>query len=239
LLVRSALGNDLSKLNLIGLIGCAILLGTAQAHATTYTYTGNNFTTITDNTDPTGAYTTSMSVTGSFTVANPLPNFFSGLITPTSFSFSDGRNTITNSNAGIAGTFFDVFTNGTGAVINWDISVTMPNTNFVTGLGPTDQIQTQNTVSFPPPLLLPMVVQSDIGSIDDCTASVIDTTSFTTRCIQDSKDSGEVDGNPGTWAIGATAAATPLPAALPLFATGIGALGLLGWRRKRKARAAI
>jgi hypothetical protein len=29
---------------------------------------------------------------------------------------------------------------------------------------------------------------------------------------------------------------TPLPPALPLFATGLGALGLLGWRRKRKAR---
>jgi hypothetical protein len=28
---------------------------------------------------------------------------------------------------------------------------------------------------------------------------------------------------------------TPLPAALPLFATGIGGLGLLGWRRKQKA----
>jgi hypothetical protein len=33
------------------------------------------------------------------------------------------------------------------------------------------------------------------------------------------------------------AAATPLPAALPLFATGLGALGLLGWRRKKKAAA--
>jgi hypothetical protein len=31
--------------------------------------------------------------------------------------------------------------------------------------------------------------------------------------------------------------ATPLPAALPLFATGLGGLGLLGWRRKRKAQA--
>jgi hypothetical protein len=30
-------------------------------------------------------------------------------------------------------------------------------------------------------------------------------------------------------------APTPLPAALPLFATGLGALGLLGWRRRRKA----
>jgi hypothetical protein len=33
---------------------------------------------------------------------------------------------------------------------------------------------------------------------------------------------------------------TPLPAALPLFASGLGAIGFLGWRRKRKnARAAI
>jgi len=28
---------------------------------------------------------------------------------------------------------------------------------------------------------------------------------------------------------------TPLPGALPLFATGIGVLGLLGWRRKKKS----
>ena len=39
--------------------------------------------------------------------------------------------------------------------------------------------------------------------------------------------------------IGSSASsATPLPAALPLFATGLGALGLIGWRRKRKALAA-
>jgi hypothetical protein len=30
---------------------------------------------------------------------------------------------------------------------------------------------------------------------------------------------------------------TPLPAALPLFAAGLGGLGLLGWRRKRRAAA--
>jgi hypothetical protein len=31
--------------------------------------------------------------------------------------------------------------------------------------------------------------------------------------------------------------ATPLPAGLPLFATGLGVLGLLGWRRRRRAQA--
>jgi hypothetical protein len=36
---------------------------------------------------------------------------------------------------------------------------------------------------------------------------------------------------------GGYASTTPLPAALPLFATGLGAAGLFGWRRKRKAAA--
>jgi hypothetical protein len=36
-----------------------------------------------------------------------------------------------------------------------------------------------------------------------------------------------------------TVSSTPLPAALPLFATGLGAMGLLGWRRKRKASAVL
>jgi hypothetical protein len=33
----------------------------------------------------------------------------------------------------------------------------------------------------------------------------------------------------------AAAVATPLPAALPLFVSGLGALGFVGWRRKKKA----
>ena len=36
----------------------------------------------------------------------------------------------------------------------------------------------------------------------------------------------------GTWDI--TTSETPLPAALPLFASGLGALGLLGWRRRSR-----
>jgi hypothetical protein len=33
--------------------------------------------------------------------------------------------------------------------------------------------------------------------------------------------------------------ATPLPAALPLFASGLGAIGFVGWRRKRKRAHAV
>jgi hypothetical protein len=39
------------------------------------------------------------------------------------------------------------------------------------------------------------------------------------------------------WKANFASVSTPIPAALPLFATGLGALGLLGWRRKLKARA--
>jgi hypothetical protein len=41
----------------------------------------------------------------------------------------------------------------------------------------------------------------------------------------------------GVTAADITASATPLPAALPLFAGGLGALGLFGWRKKRKLTA--
>jgi hypothetical protein len=47
---------------------------------------------------------------------------------------------------------------------------------------------------------------------------------------------GSYDLPAGTLVISAT---TPLPAALPLFATGLGVMGLLGWRRKRKGNAAL
>jgi len=46
-------------------------------------------------------------------------------------------------------------------------------------------------------------------------------------------DGGHPEGGNARYDIRITAT-TPLPATLPLFATGLGALGLLGWRRKRK-----
>jgi hypothetical protein len=48
---------------------------------------------------------------------------------------------------------------------------------------------------------------------------------------------GDTYGADRLGAVDLAAAATPLPAALPLFASGLGALGVLGWRRKKKAKA--
>jgi hypothetical protein len=46
------------------------------------------------------------------------------------------------------------------------------------------------------------------------------------------------DGVPGDLTIGSMSiSATPIPSTLPLLATGLGALGLFGWWRKRKASA--
>jgi hypothetical protein len=51
------------------------------------------------------------------------------------------------------------------------------------------------------------------------------------------------DGNPLSFANlfissdGSIAAATPIPSSLPLLATGLAALGMLGWRKRRKGAA--
>jgi hypothetical protein len=46
-----------------------------------------------------------------------------------------------------------------------------------------------------------------------------------------------VSDNTGNLLDNVTVSATPLPAALPLFTTGAGLMGLFGWRRKRKSAA--
>jgi hypothetical protein len=82
----------------------------------TYTYTGNPFTFVQ------GAYTTSDKVTGSVTLSSPLvPNMVLTMVTPLAFSFFDGFQTFTNSNADIVSISFA--TGPTGAITQWDAVV--------------------------------------------------------------------------------------------------------------------
>jgi hypothetical protein len=57
--------------------------------------------------------------------------------------------------------------------------------------------------------------------------------------LQASFSSGDNQGDNNNNQGNADPVVTPLPATLPLFATGIGCLGLLGWRTKRKARGSL
>jgi hypothetical protein len=82
---------------------------------TVYNYVGQDFVYVN------GPYTTMDNVTGSFTVANPIAANFSENLDVTSFSFSDGVQTITNATANRF--LFDVTTDANGDIIDYDISI--------------------------------------------------------------------------------------------------------------------
>lgn len=110
-------------LKILGLLAavllCAMMAPPASANTITYTYTGNPFTS-TSGTIPLPSGVSS--VTGSFTLNNPLGANFAGLVhTPPllSFSFSDGASTVTQSNL-IFGTI-EIATDAAGSIAFWFI----------------------------------------------------------------------------------------------------------------------
>lgn len=90
-----------------------------------YTYTGNDFTSATT------PYTLSDYVTAELTFATPLAaDMTLQIVTPLSFAFSDGVQTITPANT--AGDIFELATNPSGMVTAWYIAAE--------SLGDTDEI---------------------------------------------------------------------------------------------------
>jgi hypothetical protein len=210
-ILRGRLKMSLSlKLLTVGISLAAVGATISVANAdVTYTYTGVNFTEF-NGTFPSGhpnAYTPSDLVTGSFTVPIALAPSTSYSAIPAVYSFSDGLQTFTPSNSSVV--TFDLTTNPLGNIVNWLVNII---SNSCTG--------------FPPGSNCFIVTQTASATVNPGNDSAAFSTgtylSYTT-------------GPNGSWGP-PTVGTTPLPAALPLFATGLGALGLLGWRRKRKAR---
>lgn len=88
------------------------------ASATTiYTYTGQAYS------SATAPYNTSEFVTGSFTVNTPLAaNLTNGTVTPVSFSFNDGEQTITDQTA-LSSSFGNLSTDANGNIVGYYIQI--------------------------------------------------------------------------------------------------------------------
>jgi len=202
------------KTKLLGLIACMALLGASQAGATSITY----------------------DVSDTAESGSPNPISYSGTIT-------------TDGHTGIL---------GSGDILSWNITITGYTKTYILQPGPGEFVQfdgtselsaTLTTLSwntssnpastFPADFLIEYhsgfdkaFVLYQQSSPDDVSVLTID--------AEDAAGGLEHNRDLVTSATLGTAAATttPLPATLPLFASGLGALGLLGWRRKRKNVAA-
>ena len=108
-----------------------LLLVSGYAAGATYTYSGVSYTVAS------GAYTTSMKINGSFTTTAPLPPNLSmveigpGAAEPlvTSWSFSDGVNSYTNSNSMLlygSASYFAVSTGVSGEITDFTIGFMSP-----------------------------------------------------------------------------------------------------------------
>jgi hypothetical protein len=125
------------------------------------------------------------------------------------------------------------------ALLFWHVGLTLNSPNPPVSLGPAFSVPLLNNgegAAFPVTFTLSDQIDgfytdgTVAGSTFYSNLSVNECLSFNPAC-----DPDNVIGYSGTLT---SASITPIPATLPLLAAGLGGIGLLGWRRKRRAQAA-
>ena len=173
---------------------------------TIYTYTGNDFTRVDPSTG--NVYTTSDFITLSFTLSAPLaPNLDLGtpeVVTPSSFTISDGINTLTQQNFSTEDFQFE--TDSAGNMTLWYIDVELGKFN---GLSTSTEIQ----------------ISDQVGDVMDL-ASTMPAGGLTDYLANNQNSLG-------TWTEESVpnSPAVPEPSTFALIGTGI--LGLVGASRRR------
>jgi hypothetical protein len=166
-----------------------------------------------------------MRVSGTFELQDALGSNLAGSqITPTSFSFTDGVNTITDANVAgdpqLYNVEFDFYTDTGGDITGWSIYLDFgpAGTPFYPGsLGNIGDnlVRIHTTGGL-------FATAWDIGTVFTCTAINPDSS-----CATD-MEYGDITFSPGSW----TVTSVPIPSAIWLFGTGLLALVEIATRKK-------
>lgn len=152
-----------------------------------YTYTGNTFNNIQDSDPPAGTFTTSDFVSFSFTVPTLLTDLSRPtLISPTSFTASNGRTTFTESSP-LTVKVIQVATDSSGSITGWHINLATGDANLQLGEQGEGIYTGFNT----------LYSESDSGNRTECTRR----TEGDALCQNWLVDSASNSNNPGTWSV--------------------------------------
>ena len=222
-------------------IAAAILLGGANlAQASTLVIGGPAQPVVGANCAPFGCYARYQQAYSASLFSGPITitgltfyntTYTPGTINPTTYTIT------LSSGGGTVGSLDSVFDNNVGANVETFFS------GALSGAASPSFTITGNPFVYDPvsgDLLLdvtPASVNSGFGTVYN-DARLGDFAGFQRVYSSGSNFSGQNSFSSDGWGLvtgfETEAATTPLPAALPLFASGLGVIGLLGWRRKRK-----